>query len=85
MKGTESGDNSVASALAFVGSAVVNMFTAGLVAKLAPIDSCGQGYFLTTIFFSVRCRVKEKNHFQSSLTDISADILRVERLLLLCR
>ncbi len=40
-------------AFTFVGTAIINMFTAGLVAKLAPVDSYGQGYFLTTVIFTI--------------------------------
>lgn len=40
-------------AFTFVGTALINMFTAGLVAKLAPSDKYGQGYFLTCVIFTI--------------------------------
>ncbi len=40
-------------AFTFVGTALINMFTAGLVAKLASSDPFGQGYFLTCVIFAI--------------------------------
>ena len=44
---------SLKGAFTFVGTAIINMFTANLVTKFAEIDTVGQGYFLTAVLFTV--------------------------------
>lgn len=42
----------IRSAFTFIGTAIINLFTAGLIARLAKFDSVGKGYFLTAVIFT---------------------------------